>query len=601
MSQFALIGKPNCGKSLLFNKLTGLMQKVANYPGVTVSLQTGTFQEQHTIIDFPGVYSLRSISEDERVAVSKFMEALEKKEFDKIIVILDGTRLEQSLLLGLQIQQKLREKQIPLLFAINMLDVLETNQLSIDTDSLSQELGIDIISFSAKTNKNLQQIKDWLLLEEHTIQDVPEKTEEELQLYNQDLAQRFAPSAKQLLQRQERLDSIFLSNIWGGVLFFLIMLVLFQSIFTWAIPLMDAIDWIISGTGEWTVSHFEKGLVHSFLSEAIFGGIGSFVIFVPQIFILTFIIGILEDSGYLARMALICHRPLQVFGLSGKSAIPLLTGHACAIPAIYASRTIASPKKRLLTLLVVPMMSCTARLPVYGLLVAVAIPTTTFAGGLIGYQGLAFFGLYFLGIVGALIVSTMLSRFSLKKVEDTSLVLELPNYRLPKLVPLIKHATSMSWKFIANAGWVIFSVNTIIWVLGYFPNGEGQLDSSYLAMIGQFFEPMFSPLGLDWKFTVAIMMSFLAREVFVGALGTMFGLEDNDDLSTNLAEKLQADGLSLASSVSLLIFYVFAMQCVSTLAVLRQELGNNKAPVLIFIGYNVGAYLLALGCYLMLS
>lgn len=599
MSQFALIGKPNCGKSLLFNNLTGLMQKVANYPGVTVSLQTGSFRE-HTIIDFPGIYSLHSISEDERVAVSKLLEAIETGELNKVVVILDGTRLEQSLLLGLQLQQKLRGREIPLLFAINMLDVLEANQLSIETAALSKEVGVEIISFSAKTNKNLSQIKDWLEKSEHIFSDIPERSDAAIQVLNAALARKYSPSAKILLQKQERLDAIFLSNIWGGVLFLLIMLVLFQSIFTWAIPLMDLIDWIVSGTGEWTVSHFDKGLVHSFLSEAIFGGIGSFIVFVPQIFVLTFIIGLLEDSGYMARMALICHRPLQFFGLSGKSAIPLLTGHACAIPAIYAARTIASPKKRLLTLLAVPLISCSARLPVYGLLIAVAIPTTTIAGGLIGYQGLAFFGLYFLGIVGALFVSALLSRFSLKKVEDTPLVLELPNYRLPKLVPLLKHSGQMAWKFITQAGWIIFSVNTIIWILGYFPNGEGQLDSSYLATLGHFFEPMFAPLGLDWKFTVAIIMSFLAREVFVGALGTMFGLEDNDELSTNLADKLQADGLSMASSVSLLIFYVFAMQCVSTLAVLRQELGSSKAPILVFVSYNIAAYLLALGCYYIL-
>ena len=599
MSQFALIGKPNCGKSLLFNKLTGLMQKVANYPGVTVSLQTGSFKE-HTIIDFPGIYSLHSISEDERVAVSKLLEAIETGELNKVVIILDGTRLEQSLLLGLQLQQKLRGRKIPLLFAINMLDILEANQLSIKTEALSKELGVEIISFSAKTKKNLSQIKDWLEKSDHIFPDIPERSDATIQVLNTALARKYSPSAKILLQKQERLDAIFLSNIWGGVLFLLIMLVLFQSIFTWAIPLMDLIDWIVSGTGEWTVSHFDKGLVHSFLSEAIFGGIGSFIVFVPQIFVLTFIIGLLEDSGYMARMALICHRPLQFFGLSGKSAIPLLTGHACAIPAIYAARTIASPKKRLLTLLAVPLISCSARLPVYGLLIAVAIPTTTIAGGLIGYQGLAFFGLYFLGIIGALFVSALLSRFSLKKVEDTPLVLELPNYRLPKLVPLLKHSAQMAWKFITQAGWIIFSVNTIIWILGYFPNGEGQLDSSYLATLGHFFEPMFAPLGLDWKFTVAIIMSFLAREVFVGALGTMFGLEDNDELSTNLADKLQADGLSMASSVSLLIFYVFAMQCVSTLAVLRQELGSSKAPVLVFIGYNIAAYILALGCYYIL-
>jgi len=591
MSTIALIGKPNCGKSLLFNQLTSLGQKVANYPGVTVEVSRGK-SGNHQLIDFPGIYSLNAISEDEEVAVSKFTEEITENNLDGVIVVLDGTRLQTSLLLGLHVLKRV-DNTIPVLFAINFLDVLKDNQLHIDIEMLSEELGISVCLFSAKTKEGLEDVTAWI---EKPIQQSSTELPESLQDYATKLTESHSGNVEVLLLKQNRLDDIFLSGVWGSLLLVITLLLLFQSIFTWSGPLMDIVDWMVVSSGEWVTSQMSEGALQSFTGEALFGGVGSFLVFVPQIFVLTFLISLLEDSGYMARMAVICHRPLQWFGLSGKSVVPLLSGHACAIPAIYAARTIESPKKRLLTMIVVPLTSCSARLPVYGLLVAVSIPNTVLWGGLFGLQGLAFFVLYVMGILGSLFVSTLISKFALKDKDDTPFMLELPAYRVPQPIILVKRAWRASLRFVKGAGGVIFTVNAVIWILGYFPNGSGQLSTSYLATIGKTLEPMFAPLGLDWKFTVAILMSFLAREVFVGALGTMMGLEDDGTMEDGLVERLQSSEMPLGTSIGLLVFYVFAMQCVSTLAVLKQELGNLKTPVLIFIGYNVLAYVLALVC-----
>lgn len=594
MSTIALIGKPNCGKSLLFNQLTSLGQKVANYPGVTVEVSRGK-SGNHQLIDFPGIYSLDAISEDEEVAVSKFTEEITENNLDGVIVVLDGTRLQTSLLLGLHVLKHVNNTT-PVLFAINFLDVLKDNQLQIDIEMLSEELGISVCMFSAKTKEGLESVTAWI---EKPVQQSSTDLPESLQDYATKLTESHSGSVDVLLVKQNRLDDIFLSGVWGSLLLIVTLLLLFQSIFTWSGPLMDVVDWMVVNSGEWVTNQMSEGALQSFTGEAIFGGVGSFLVFVPQIFVLTFLISLLEDSGYMARMAVICHRPLQWFGLSGKSVVPLLSGHACAIPAIYAARTIESPKKRLLTMIVVPLTSCSARLPVYGLLVAVSIPNTVLWGGLFGLQGLAFFVLYLMGILGSLFVSILISKFALKDKDDTPFMLELPAYRVPQPTILVKRAWRASLRFVKGAGGVIFTVNAVIWILGYFPNGSGQLSTSYLATIGKTLEPMFAPLGLDWKFTVAILMSFLAREVFVGALGTMMGLEDNgtdETMEDGLVERLQSSDMPLGTSIGLLVFYVFAMQCVSTLAVLKQEVGNVKTPILIFIGYNVLAYVLALFC-----
>jgi len=329
--------------------------------------------------------------------------------------------------------------------------------------------------------------------------------------------------------------------------------------------------------------------------------VGSFLVFVPQIFFLTLIVGFLEDSGYLARAAMICHKPLKLFGLSGKSFIPFLTGHACAIPAIFAARTIDSSRRRFITILTVPLMSCSARLPVYALLISAIIPTNTYFGGLIGLQGIAFFLLFALGIVMALVVAVLLSTSkATQKFSDAPFILELPAYRLPSFKALILKSLQTTWSFVAKAGGIIFTVTVVVWILGYFPNGTGQLDDSFLSYLGKMIEPLMQPLGLDWKYGVAILTSFLAREVFVGTLGALFGIEMADENMVSLVSSIQESSITFASGLALLVFYAIALQCASTLAVMKKELGSYKAPVIIFIGYSLVAYILAFITYRLL-
>ena len=359
-----------------------------------------------------------------QVAISKFDEILHTRTLSGVVIVLDGTRLESSLVLALQLYKRVQSNQdIPMLFAINFLDVLTDNQLLLDVTGLSKAIGIPCILFSAKTGEGLEDLKQWVST---PTASKSTQLKEDLQSQAAQLTIEFSTDTSPLIEQQNRLDNILMSGV-GGIAFFVVtLLILFQSIFTWSGPLMDLVELAITSTGDIVTSQMTAGPLKSFFNDAIFGGLGSFLVFVPQIFVLTFLISLLEDSGYLARMAVICHRPLQWFGLSGKSVIAILTGHACAIPAIYAARTIESPKQRLLTMMAVPLTSCSARLPVYGLLVSVSVPSTVFLGGLIGLQGMVFFGLYFLGIAGALFVSALISKFSLQNTTDTPFMLELP-------------------------------------------------------------------------------------------------------------------------------------------------------------------------------
>jgi ferrous iron transport protein B len=308
---------------------------------------------------------------------------------------------------------------------------------------------------------------------------------------------------------------------------------------------------------------------------------------------LTMIVGALEDSGYLARAALICHRPLSFFGLSGKSFVPLLSGVACAIPAIYAARTMSSRQERLLTYVAIPLMPCSARLPVYALLIAILIPNETALGGLIGWQGLAMSGIYFFGIMTALIVAAVVSRMGDTSSSSQAFILELPSYRLPELGPIISQSLNRAAHFIKKAGSVIFAVTVVVWFLGYFPNGGEDLSSSWLAALGRFIEPVFSPLGLDWRYGVAIIASFLAREVFVGALGTIFGIETADEDPTSLADQIAASGLTAASGLALVVFFTIALQCVSTVALLAREAKSSQFALKLLMGYLVLAWTVA--------
>lgn len=606
MKRIILVGKPNSGKSLLFNQLTGLRQKVANFPGVTVELKSGKF-EQYQLVDFPGAYSMSTLTRDEEIAVEKINQALLDEDTALIICNLDATRLQSSLMFGMQMQAMAHRYGKPMVFALNMIDEMTRFGHQIDMDELSRDLGAPVFAISAKTLQGVAEFKTGVLelAEQASIAvnaaetaALPPLDYSEQVKQSRLLAAKYGMQSSVVLKTQNTIDSFLLSNLSGGIAFLFVMFLLFQSIFTFATPLMDGVENLIGLTATFVTDLTGPGMLADFLNDAIFGGLGSFLVFVPQIMVLTLIIGMLEDSGYLARAALICHRPLSYFGLSGRSFIPFLSAHACAIPAIMAARTIESPRKRLITMLTIPLMSCSARLPVYALLVAVLIPDTTYFGGLVNLQGTAFFGLYFFGILTALMVSLVLSGSKLNDDEksDMPFILELPTYRLPHWKPLIHRVMSSAKQFVYRAGPIIFMVSLAIWLLGYFPTGSGGLQNSYLGIIGHWIEPLFTPLGLDWRYGVAILMSFLAREVFVGALGTLFGIDGADENIAGLAANIQADGLTFGAGMGILLFYVVALQCVATVATLKAETGSTKLVTGLVIGYGALAYLLAMLC-----
>lgn len=595
-----LVGKPNSGKSLLFNRWTGLQQKVGNFAGVTVDIATGAWGK-YTLADFPGVYSLRAVTAEEHVAVDHFGRMMELPEIHAVVCVLDATQLERSLNLGLQVLEVARTKSVPVVFALNLYDDILRNNLSIDYKNLEKDLGAPVVAISARTNLGLDELK--LRVQDKNLKEtVRALPRDSARTSAMELNKKWGFKSDVLLKRVKAIDRFFLSGAIGAVLFFAVMFFVFQAIFTWSVPLMDLTEQLVIGIGNVVSPLFPDGMAKDFFTDAIIAGIGSFVVFVPQIFILTFLIGLLEDSGYLSRVAIICHRPLRFFGLSGKSFIPFLSGHACAIPAIYATRMIDSSRVRLATMLTIPLIACSARLPIYSLFIVAVFPRGTKVFGIFNVQGVAFFALYILGYITAMLVSAMITSFkSKKKHHDQPFIIELPAYRLPVLVPLLRRSFKSAWQFLSEAGPIIFVTTLVIWVLGYFPNGKEALETSWLAQMGQWLKPALDPLGLDWKFGVAILTSFVAREVFVSTLGTLNGIDSAEENVRPLADLLNASGLTLASGVALLVFYAIALQCVSTLATIKRETKSTTIPVLLFLGYTSLAYLLAVICYAILS
>src|SRR6056297_3029769 len=604
MSRVLLIGSPNSGKSLLFNRLTGMAHKVANYPGITVDVGVGNLRglPETRLVDFPGTYSLQPISAEERVAVAEFERALEDPEVEQVLCLIDSTRLEKSLYFTLQVIRDCARFGKPVTVLANMIDVLDRHSLAFDAEGLSDALKTPVLPISARSGKGVDAVVSQLLHNREAREpasggafaDSPDAL---LRGTAHQLARRYGPKGDVLVQSQARLDQFFLGSLTGGAAFFLIMYLLFQSIFTWSAPAMDAVESSLAWLAALILPLIGVDLLRDFTADALFSGIGAFLVFVPQIFVLTFVIGLLEDSGYMARAALICHRPLRFFGLTGKSFIPMLSGVACAIPGIYAARSIDSPRRRFLTYMAIPLMPCSARLPVYALLIAAFIPQTTALGGLVGLQGLAMFLVYFLGLMLGLIVAGLAARRDRDPAPDVPFVLEMPPYRMPALVPLLRQSLHRCRHFVAKAGGVILGVTVVVWILGYFPNGGADLGSSWLAGIGRVIEPVFAPMGLDWRYGVAILTSFLAREVFVGTLGTIFGIEFAEQNMVPLVERIHSSGMDLASGAVLLVFFSVALMCVSTMAILARESGSWKLPAKMFAVYGMAGYVGAIIVY----
>jgi ferrous iron transport protein B len=590
----ALIGPPNCGKTTLFNRLTGLRQKVANFPGVTVEQHTGIAElpdgNAVEIIDLPGVYSLSPRSEDEQVAHDVLRGKREDTpKPDAILLLLDSTNLGRHLMLAAPILAL----GIPTLVILNFADDLRSRSGKIDPAALSVELGAPVALISARQGEGVERVYEFLTgvmakpapRELPVLQDVP-KCREWAGRVSGGAAYR-APIPPRWTRR---LDAIFLHPILGPVIFIVVVLAVFQTIFSVADPSKDAVNWLIQTSGNWLAAVLPNGLLKSLLLEGVWNGVGSVVVFLPQVLLLFLFIGILEDSGYLARAALIADRTMARVGLQGKSFIPLLSAHACAVPAIMSTRTIENKRDRIATILIAPLMTCSARLPVYALVIAAFIPNRHLLGAFLTARTAAMVGLYALGFLTAVITARVL-KSSILKSGRTPFLLEMPSYRWPTLQSLALRLYDRAKVFLYRAGTVILLVTVLLWVLAHVPPQSGhapEIANSLAGTIGRTIEPVIRPLGFNWKIGIGLITSLAARETIIATLGTIYGM-DPEANRMGLEHALRND-LSPGGAFALLIFFAFAMQCISTIAVVRRETGGWKWPAFQFAYMTILAY-----------
>jgi ferrous iron transport protein B len=581
-----LLGHANTGKTALFNLLTDSNNKVANYHGATTRLSKKrlTANKNFEIYDLPGTYSLTGHSEDERLT----LETLKNTQTDSsLLFVLDIVNLEQHLKNLKNFLASFEELKQDVVFVLNMIDEISEEDTKKHLSTLKEITSIPILAVSAKNKLGIENIISTLeSTKDRKIISLKKLSEDLEKINKENLKTKQRP---QSIKRMYALDTYLISPFTGLIFFAITMLILFQSIFTWSAPFMDAIENSILFLSENTSQALSNLYLKSFVEDAFFGGLGAFLVFTPQIFFLTFIIKVFEETGYLARASILCHRFLTFFGLSGESFIPILTSHACAIPGVYAARHIKSKRTRILTLLTLPLTLCSARLPVYALLITLLVPNTTVLFGLIGSRGLTLFGLYLFGLLLTLVVSFFLHKTSFKKSNRPILAVELPRYQIPNFKLCFTNSLKTTYDFIKDAGLVIFGTNVVIWLLATFPNGPGDLKTSFLATVGKTLAPLTAPIGLDWPETIALITSFLARETFVSTLGTLYGTES--DSITPLSDIMASQNYSLASALSLIVFFAIALQCVSTLAVLKKELPHKSTVYSLFFGYLAFAYL----------
>jgi ferrous iron transport protein B len=600
----AIIGPPNSGKSTLFNRLTGLRQKVANFPGVTVEQRVGKARMPHhhaevVLVDLPGVYSLNPRSEDEQVTrdvLSGSMPGIPKP--DALLLILDCTNLGRHLVLAAPILSL----KLPTLVILNMADDLKSRGGEVNTGELASELGSPVALISASKGEGIEKVFQFMegtaggtsslappRVELPVLQDIPQ-----CRRWANDVGAGAAYRAPAPPIWTRRLDSVFLHPIIGPLIFLLVVAGVFQTIFAGARPLMDGLQDLIQKSGQGIEHLLPPSIFRSLLVDGIWSGVGAVIVFLPQILLLFLFIGILEDSGYLARAALIADRTMAKFGLQGKSFIPLISAYACAVPAIMATRTIENKRDRLATILIAPFMTCSARLPVYTLIIAAFIADRPLLGHFFGMQAGALLGLYVLGFVAAITTARLL-KSSILKSERIPFVLEMPPYRWPTLRSLSLRLIDRSKVFLRRAGTVILLVIVVLWVLENLPLKNGQappIEESFAGMIGHSVEPAIKPLGFNWKIGIGLISSLAAREVIVGTLGTIYGKEGTEE-SVGLRQALRSD-LSPGGAIALLVFFAFAMQCMSTLAVVRRETGGWRWPAMQFAYMTFLAYLCAL-------
>jgi ferrous iron transport protein B len=597
----AIVGPPNAGKSTLFNRLTGLHQKVANFPGVTVEHRMGRVQldggRRVYVIDLPGVYSLNPRSEDERVTHDVLlgrMEGLPRP--DAVMLILDSTNLNRHLALAAPVLSL----GLPTLVILNMADDLAGRGGEVNAQELSRQLNAPVALISAAKNVGTEKVWEFLgaktplakpqppLITLPVIQDVPKTRDWAANVGRQTGYRAPAPP-----MWTRRLDGIFLHPVWGPLIFLAVVIGVFQTIFTGARPLMDAVQAVIQDSGKWIEGAMPDNPLRSLIVDGIWSGVGSVIVFLPQILLLFFFIGILEDSGYLARAALIADRTMAKIGLQGKSFIPLLSAYACAVPAIMATRTIENKRDRIATILIAPFMTCSARLPVYTLVIAAFVPEKPILGFFFGTRAAALLGLYIIGFLAAVFTARILKSTVLKSTRSP-FMLEMPPYRWPTVRSIGLRLVDRSKVFLRRAGTVILGVAVVLWVLSNLPLHNGkppEIGQSLAGKIGHSVEPVIKPLGFNWKIGIGLITSLAAREVIVGTLGTIYGIEGTSE-SQGLQAALRHE-LSPGGAAALLVFFAFAMQCMSTIAVVRRETGGWKWPAVQFAYMTVMAYVCA--------
>ena len=610
----ALVGPPNSGKSTLFNHLTGLRQRVANYPGVTVERRSGVVTlpvGPVEVIDLPGVHGLSPRSLDQMVTRDVLLGEMEDAgQPDAVVLVLDATRLNSHLMVA----EPVLGLGLPTLVVLTMADELDRHDGALRVSRLSGELGVEVALVNARDGATLEPVRRFLralhtggeevracpivVAADHVEGHGQGRPLPMIDLFaaRRERARALGRSAGFQAPRPsrstQRLDALVLHRVWGPLIFAAVVALVFEAIFAWATPLMDGTEAAIAASGQFVATVLPESWYRSLLIDGVWAGVGSVLVFLPQILILFLFIAILEDSGYMARAAVIADRLMHRVGLQGKSFLPLLSAYACAVPAIMSARTVEDERDRIATIFVAPFMTCSARLPVYALLIAAFIPAGPLLGPFFGQRAAVLVGLYALGLVAAIGTAAIL-KGTLLKGRPVPFVMELPPYRVPSIRSIVQRLLDRTKVFVRRVGKVILTVTVVLWILTQLPrtpDGEAPaIGDSALGQIGHVIEPAIEPLGFDWRIGIGLVTSLAAREVIVGTLGTIYGVENQGTQDFELQAALQQD-LDLGSAVALLIFFVFALQCMSTVAVMRRETGGWRWPILQFTYMLLLAY-----------